>query len=136
MIGLALNRFTPRLVERIIPSCPVIGVCATMILVAGGAANSVSSFGVDLMRAIVTSFIYPVIGGGLALAFSQLVTMSEKSRRTLVVETLSKSPTLAYVLARTHFGLEAAAIPAAAMVSLALVGALVASLWAALDNAN
>jgi BASS family bile acid:Na+ symporter len=51
----------------------------------------------------------------------------------LVVETLSKSPTLAYVLALKHFGRSAASIPAAGMVSLAVIGALVASLWSIID---
>lgn len=59
--------------------------------------------------------------------------MDDASRRTLVVETLSKSPTLAYVLAKKHFGRYAAAIPASGMVSLAVVGAAVASTWSMLD---
>ena len=58
--------------------------------------------------------------------------MAESSRRTLVVETLSKSPTLAYVLSQKHFA-QASTIPAASMVSLAIVGAVVASFWQALD---
>ncbi len=64
------------------------------------------------------------------------MTMDEstsRNRRTLVVETLSKSPTLAYVLAKRHFGDNAAAIPAAGMVSLAIVGAAVATVWTAVD---
>jgi BASS family bile acid:Na+ symporter len=55
------------------------------------------------------------------------------ARRTLVVETLSKSPTLAYVLALKHFKRSVASIPAAGMVSLAVIGALVASLWSIID---
>jgi len=59
--------------------------------------------------------------------------MPERSKRALVIEVLSKSPTLAHVLALKHFGVEAALIPAVSMVSLAVVGALVASIWQGVD---
>ena len=55
--------------------------------------------------------------------------MDKARKRTLVVEVLSKSPTVAYVLALKHFNAAAASVPAAGMVSLAVVGAAVASVW-------
>ena len=131
--GLAIGKLTPQLARELAPSCPKVGIIATMILVAGGAANSVSSFGGNFLLAVVASCLLPIIGGGVALIFTHFTTMPESSKRALVIETLSKSPTLAYVLSRKHFGLQASAIPAAAMVSLAVIGALVASGWSALD---
>ena len=62
--------------------------------------------------------------------------MKERTKRTLVVETLSKSPTLAYILALKHFDLSVALIPGAAMVTLAVVGALVASAWSMISKRN
>lgn len=59
--------------------------------------------------------------------------MDKRSRRALVIETLSKSPTLAYVLARKHFDSSAATIPSAGMISLAVIGAVVACVWSAVD---
>ena len=56
----------------------------------------------------------------------------ETTKRALVIETLSKSPTLAYVLACQHFGQASGTVPAAATVTLAILGALVASLWSIL----
>jgi BASS family bile acid:Na+ symporter len=112
----------------------MIGVLSTMILVAGSAANSAFSLGMDT-ASIIGSCLLPILGGGLALLLSYLrlpkdkEAMNETSRRTLVVETLSKSPTLAYVLARKHFGQSAATVPAAGMISLAIIGAVVASVW-------
>jgi len=55
--------------------------------------------------------------------------IDETSKRTLVVEVLSKSPTVAYVIALKHFDKATAVVPSAGMVSLAVLGALVASLW-------
>jgi len=130
--GLSLGRYAPKFVQRISPFSPIVGVISTLILVAGGAANS--ALGVDRVS-VLASCLLPVIGGGLALLLSYTnlpplqKKMEETSRRALVIETLSKSPTLAYVLAQKHFGQSAASIPAAGMVSLAVVGAAVASVW-------
>jgi len=124
--GLGLSQLIPQVIGKISPVCPLLGICATLLLVAGGAANSAASIN---FATILISCLLPVLGGTLALLLSHLTSMSESSRRTLVVETLSKSPTLAYVLAVKHFGEAASAIPAASMVSLAFIGAITASLW-------
>jgi len=83
---------------------------------------------------ILGSCLLPVFGCIIALLVLHLRKdlMNESSRRALVIETLSKSPTLAYVLARKHFGLSAALIPSApGMISLAVIGAVVACIWSA-----
>jgi BASS family bile acid:Na+ symporter len=109
---------------------PLVGVAATLCLVGGGAANSAKiSFG---FRATLASILLPVLGGFVASLIAR--GLPERSKRTLVIEVLSKSPTLAYVLALKHFDAAAAAVPAAGMVSLAVVGALVASGWKFLDT--
>jgi BASS family bile acid:Na+ symporter len=127
---------------------PAIGVVATLLLVAGGAANAAQSLLLfasgnnnNIHNGMIASTAVacigmPVLGGALALGLARLVGIrDEASKRTLVVEVLSKSPTLAYVLARTHFSSSpaCATIPAAAMVSLAALGATVAALWTRLS---
>ncbi len=144
LMGLGLGRLAPRLVSRVVPYCPALGVLATLVLVAGGAANSAavavsaatetaSGINVSIARAVTASCALPIIGGGLALALLSLPVAkkncTEKSKRALVIETFSKSPTLATVLAKRHFDGGAAAVPAAAMVSLAVIGAVVSTLW-------
>jgi len=143
ILGLSTGTFFPGFINQIQPFCPIFGILSTLVLIAGGAANSTLSLGFD-KPSVLGSYLLPIIGGALALGVSYLkypngktsATMNEKSRRTLVVETLSKSPTLAYVLARKHFGQAAAAIPAAGMISLAVVGAVVASVWSILAPIN
>uniref|UniRef100_A0A7S2UQA2 Uncharacterized protein n=1 Tax=Attheya septentrionalis TaxID=420275 RepID=A0A7S2UQA2_9STRA len=147
VFGLSLDKLAPRLVGRIRPLAPMLGIVSTWILVAGGAANSADLLGLascanvvptsmkERVTLLVASCLFPLLGGALALGASHLPLLprskhiSEASRRTLVIETLSKSPTLAYVLAQTHFGPLAASIPAAGMVSLAVIGALLSSIW-------
>ena len=133
LLGLVIGTIKPSLTEKLQSFFPVVGVLATLILVCGGASNcsNIMSSGNNLLLA---SYLLPVLGGFMAWIVSFLKpSMAESSRRTLVVETLSKSPTLAYVLAQKHFAETSALIPAASMVSLAIVGAAVASVWQALD---
>eukprot|EP00978_Attheya_sp_CCMP212_P033522 scaffold135567_cov49-Attheya_sp.AAC.1 len=151
VLGLSLDQLLPpRLMGRIRPLAPMLGIVSTWILVAGGAANSADLLGLasssatvvgtgmmnERITLLVASCLFPLLGGTLALGASHYLPLlprwnhiSEASRRTLVIETLSKSPTLAYVLAQTHFGPLAASIPAAGMVSLAVIGALLSSIW-------
>ena len=142
VLGLSVGKvIKPSLVERLQSVCPLVGVLATLVLVAGGASNfAFISNGIgksDLCSILLAAYLLPILGGAFAWIFSFLKSndrgMNEPSRRTLVVETLSKTPTLAYVLAKKHFSELSAAIPAAAMVSLAIVGAVVATLWSMID---
>jgi BASS family bile acid:Na+ symporter len=140
LLGLGMGRLAPKLVAKTKRFCPLVGIGATLLLVAGGAANSRKSLFVGggasssssslLLRPILASIALPLVGGAAALLVSRIVGIREEAtKRTFVVEVLSKSPTLAYVLARKHFDDAAASVPAAAMVTLAVVGSLVASIW-------
>ncbi|KAL9179326.1 hypothetical protein ACHAXT_008616 [Thalassiosira profunda] len=143
LLGLGMGKAKPSLVQRLGSVCPLVGVLATLVLVAGGASSCATVPGGVLTReyctAVASSYLLPIAGGLVAWIVSYAnfgrsgLQMEEKSRRTLVIETLSKSPTLAYVLAKKHFGQHAAVIPASGMVSLAIVGAAVSSIWAAVD---
>ena len=145
--GLLLGRLvSDQRLKKIRQLCPTIGLAATLLLVAGGASNAARSLksSTSLATNLLVSFLLPILSGALAwmTASSPWISQTqqqpsaggeEATKRALVIEVLSKSPTLAHVLALRHFGVAAAAIPAAAMVSLAVVGALVASLWQRLD---
>ena len=143
--GLALGRFLSAQWLQTLRSqyCQRVGLGATMILVAGGASNAAASMAMtnikgasSLLSTIGISVLLPLMGGAAALgvaSFLPQTILPEASKRALVIEVLSKSPTLAHVLALRHFGVAAASIPAVSMVSLALVGALVASTWQGLD---
>jgi BASS family bile acid:Na+ symporter len=139
--GSFISRIFPRAIKKISPFLPALGIFSTLILVAGGSSNTFvtastlavggSSLGLSLL---VPSCLLSVLGAIIASCVTTALKMDEQTRKTLVVETLSKSPTLAYVLAMKHFDLSAASIPAAAMVTLAVIGALVASIWATISS--
>jgi bile acid:Na+ symporter, BASS family len=141
--GLILGRLiSPERLTPVRRVCPNLGLAATMILVAGGAANASSSLMVAgsstsaaFLSIVAISFLLPILGGALAYGLARLFLSNndDAAIRTFVIEVLSKSPTLAHVLALRHFGVAAASIPAVSMVSLAMVGALVAAAWQSLD---
>lgn len=137
MTGLVSNRLLVRQSQIVRRLCPTVGVLASLILVAGGASNSTTSLfsaSTSWQSTLMASVGLPLFGGALALLLANNNnSMPQSSKRTFCIEVLSKSPTLAHVLALQHFGASAAVIPAAAMVSLAVLGALVASVWAKLD---
>ena len=143
ILGLGLGKIQPKLVKKLATVCPLVGVLSTLILVAGGASNcafaSIGSTRGEYYAIMLASYLLPIFGGISSWVISYLklgqksAGMEETSRRTLVVETLSKSPTLAFVLAKKHFGDKAAAIPACGMVSLAIVGAAIATVWQYVD---
>ena len=127
--GIALSGLFPGM-SRKLPTAKL-GIVAMMILCAGGAANSADSLLASTMwkPAVACSVLLPIIGGAVALVLANLFKIDETSKRTLVVEVLSKSPTVAYVIALKHFDKATAVVPSAGMVSLAVLGALVASIW-------
>lgn len=127
--GIVLSGLFPNISKRI-PTANV-GVIAMILLCAGGAANSAASLvGATMWKsAVLCSILLPLVGGVVSLALANVLKVDEKSKRTLVVEVLSKSPTVAYVISLRHFDAATAAVPSAGMVSLAVLGALVASIW-------
>ena len=129
--GLAAGQYLPALVARLQPSLPRLGVAALLGLVAGGSANAASLLlGAAAWRAHAASILLPLVGGAVALAIAAVARLDGRAARTLSIETAIKSPTLAFVLAQTHFESAAvAAVPAASMVWLAAIGAAAASAW-------
>lgn len=142
--GWGLAQCFPKTITRVQPFLPTLGVLSTLVLVAGGSANTavqastltLSSCKALLpngwqwaMAVVLPSILLSCLGGALAWCVTKKLGLQEETQCALVIETLSKSPTLAYVLAKKHFDVMAAQIPGAAMVTLAVVGALIASAW-------
>ena len=73
-------------------------------------------------RAHVGVVAMPLLAAALALALAKTSGLRGAAPRTVAIETLVKSPTLAAVLAREHLGAAAAAVPAAGDDRLAVVG--------------
>ena len=131
LAGVAAGRVCPAAAARVAPACPALGILATLLLVTGGAANSSAALcgGAAAWRLHAGALLLPGLAGAVALCLSRVSGVGERAARTVTIETMVKSPTLAYVLASKHFGPGVAAAPAASMVWLAAVGAGVAVAW-------
>ena len=129
--GLALATLAPGRAALLTPYCPAVGILSTLLLVAGGAANSAALLvGAAVgWRVHAASIALPLLSALGAAAVARLAALPERATRAVVIENLVKSPTLAYVLAVRHFDAGAAAIPAASMVWLATIGAAAATSW-------
>ena len=142
--GLGLTRIFPKSIRKVSPFLPTLGVLSTLVLVAGGSSNSIVTASTlaavgkspHWASLLVPSCLLSCLGGAIALCVTNGLGVDERTKRTLVVETLSKSPTLAYVLALKHFDLSVASIPGAAMVTLAVLGALIASIWSTISSSK
>ena len=130
--GLTIGRWLPGLTQRMQPLLPRLGIAALLVLVNGGSANAATLLlgASGAWRAHAAAMLLPVASGGVALAAARAARLEERALRTVTIETTIKSPTLAFVLARKHFSdASVAAIPAASMVWLAAIGAVMASAW-------
>jgi BASS family bile acid:Na+ symporter len=134
--GSVLSSRFPEIIDGLRPFLPTLGVLSTLVLVAGGSSNSVlamrnasSLSSHSLFSHLFPSCLLALGGAALALGTTTLWNLEETAKRTIVVETLSKSPTLAYLLAVKHLGHDVSRIPGGAMVTLAGIGAGVASVW-------
>lgn len=142
--GLGLGERLPTTMHNLmLPYLPVLGILATTILVAGGASSLTwDHVPFEWVSIVLPSCLLCLSSGAAASWWIDFRNkkhrdgdryLNQATKRALVIETMSKSPTLAYFLASKHFGTRAAAVPAAAMVTLAVLGALVASLWSTLS---
>ena len=135
--GVALGQRLPSQVARWRPWLPRMGITALLLLVMGGSANAAAMLlgSTGAWRAHAAAILLPLAGGAVALCAAREMRLDERAARTIAIETAIKSPTLAFVLARTHFNEAAtAAVPAASMVWLAAIGAVAASIWGRCDS--
>ena len=131
LIGVALNRFLPRLVKVILPVSPLISVlmitliCASII---GGSARQFRQSGGELILAVLLLHT-----GGFLLGYisSRLLRCDEVTSRTISVEVGMQNSGLAAALARQHFAMmPLATLPCAISATFhSVIGSLLAGLW-------
>ena len=133
--GLAFAQVWPKAAARLGPVCPTLGILSTLLLVVGGAANAAHLLaGVGSWKAHAAAILLPLGAAVAAYCLARVAKLDARSSKTVCIESLVKSPTIAFVLASKHLGAGAAGVPAAAMIWLAALGAAVAVGWASFDK--
>lgn len=130
LAGMALNSYTPKLVNAILPITPVIGVLSTCLLVGSSVAQSAPAILSAGMRLQLPIMLLHLIGGLAGYWIPKKMSFTETQCRTMAIETAMKSSAFGFLLAKLHFSQYATRIPAAvSLVWMALVGATLAVIW-------
>ncbi|HEX9593175.1 MAG TPA: bile acid:sodium symporter family protein [bacterium] len=128
--GVLLNRFAPRLTQRILPVAPLVAVVMITLIVAsiiGAGREPILAAGPPLILAVFT-----LHAGGFALGYliTRLQGRGVLAARTLSIEVGMQNSGLGVVLARQNFPDPMVAIPSAiSSLCHSLIGSLLAALW-------
>lgn len=130
-LGVLLNRYTPRLVNFVLPVAPLVSVifialiCASII---GANAQTVLDSALPLFSAVA---LLHVGGFGLGYVMAKLLRLPELACRTISIEVGMQNSGLGAVLARTTFPQMALApVPSAISASFhSIIGSALAAWW-------
>jgi BASS family bile acid:Na+ symporter len=131
LLGVALNRYAPRLVKWVLPVSPLVSVltitliCASII---GGSRDSLLQSGGKLLLAV---FLLHTGGFLLGYVFSRALRCDELTSRTISVEVGMQNSGLGAALAKAHFANPSlVALPCAISATLhSVIGSILAGVW-------
>jgi len=131
IIGVALNRYLPKVVKFILPVSPLVSVLAITLICAsiiGGSAEDFKRSGGELILAV---FLLHTGGFFLGYAASRLLRCDELTSRTISVEVGMQNSGLGAAPAREHFGqMPLTALPCAISATFhSVIGSLLAGVW-------
>jgi len=131
LLGVLLNRYTPRMVRIVLPVCPLISVLAITLICAsivGSSAADLRRSGGRLILAVLLLHSGGFLFGYLA---SRLLCCDELTSRTISVEVGMQNSGLGAALARQHFAqMPLAALPCAISATFhSIIGSALAGIW-------
>lgn len=129
LVGLLLNHYTPRLVERVRIVSPFVAVVAIVLIVAsiiGQRAEEILESGGILLLAVTTMH---GVAFGLGYFSARLFGYDEAIRRTVAIEVGMQNSGLGSALATRHFNLSAATPCAISAVLHCIIGSALAGFW-------
>jgi BASS family bile acid:Na+ symporter len=129
--GMAINRWLPGMVQRVLPVAPLVSVvtialvCASIV---GQNAEAIRSSGPQLLFSVV---MLHTIGFGVGYLFARLLGYDRTISRTISIEVGMQNSGLGVVLAQRHFPAEPlTAVPCAiSSVTHSVIGSLLAGWW-------
>jgi len=130
VLGVTLNKVTPKTCRTVEPFCPIVGVIMTVILVGGSVAqcaDGILNAGVKLQ---IAAFMLHLLGGVLGYWGMKVLKYSETTCRTCAIETAMKSSAFGFLLASLHFPEFLVRVPSAvSVVWMAVMGSMMAVVW-------
>jgi bile acid:Na+ symporter, BASS family len=130
VLGMSLNRYLPKVVEKMLPATPVVGVFSTCLLVASAVAQCAPAILNAGWRLQIPVMLLHLVGGIAGYWIPKKMKFTEVQCRTMAIETAMKSSAFGFLLAKLHFKQYATRVPSAvSVVWMALVGAILAVVW-------
>lgn len=133
VLGVLLNRWVPQLVQRVMPVAPllsVLGVCMICALVFAANADTILTYGAELILAVAL-----LHGGGFLMGyqFARILGCETQGARTISIEVGMQNSGLAIVLAKQAFPMQplAPVVGAISVLMHSLVGSSLAAFWRA-----
>jgi len=135
-VGVALNRFVPGLVARVLPAAPLVSVLAVAAIVGGIVARSSGAIAESVASLVTAVFLLHAGGFGLGYLTASLLGWEARRARALSVEVGMQNSGLAASLAQRHFPAEpsAAAVGAVSAVLHSVIGSALAGWWRRRDG--
>ena len=99
VLGVTLNKVTPKTCRTVEPFCPIVGVIMTVILVGGSVAQCAEGILNAGMELQVGAFLLHLLGGALGYWGMKIFKYSETTCRTCAIETAMKSSAFGFLLA-------------------------------------
>lgn len=129
-LGVGFNTLVPKFCEAVTPFTPVVGVISTVLLVGASVAKCaapIKGAGIPLQIACCSLHLF---GGLLGFFATKAAGFSERTCRTVAIETAMKSSAFGFLLASLHFGAFNVRVPSAvSVVWMAIVGSVLAVYW-------
>jgi len=130
VLGVTLNKVTPKTCRTVEPFCPIVGVTMTIILVGGSVAQCADGILNAGMKLQLAAFLLHLIGGVVGYWGMKVFKYSETICRTCAIETAMKSSAFGFLLASLHFPDFLVRVPSAvSVVWMAIMGSMMAVVW-------
>lgn len=130
ILGMTANAVAPDICKAVTPICPVVGVVATVVLVGASVAKcstEILAAGWSLQFPLA---ILHLVGGLVGYFLSKKLGYTEKTSRTMAIETSMKSSAFGFLLASLHFSDFMVRVPCAvSVVWMAVVGSTMSVVW-------
>lgn len=130
VLGIAMNKFSPKVTQAILPGAPLVAVLVIALIVGsiiGSGKKMILESGMSLLLAI---FFLHLGGFTLGYALSFFFCRDRNTSRTVSIEVGMQNSGLGVVLAKAHFANPAVAIPAAiSALTHCLIGSAAAAFW-------
>jgi bile acid:Na+ symporter, BASS family len=128
--GVTLNELFPKVVRKIRPFLPLVGVLLTTMLCASPVGQVAAILKSDGLRLCLPVGLLHAAAFALGYVICKLLNFTEKTSRTVSIETGMQSAALGFLLAQQHFADPLVAVPSAvSVVFMAIGGSGLAVFW-------